>query len=76
MSANTTPSSVRTLPSIDEDNDDKLIMLWADTEAWNLFTGLLVAHPTKHAKAVEQIDIPIKSQPTSGNMPTPKLRKC
>jgi len=39
MSANTTPNSVRALPTVDEDNQDKLLMLYCDRPGWE-FNGV------------------------------------
>jgi hypothetical protein len=39
MSANTTPNSVRALPTVDEDNQDKLLMFYCDRPGWE-FDGV------------------------------------
>ena len=39
MSANTTPNSVRALPTVDEDNQDKLLMFYCDRPGWE-FNGV------------------------------------
>ena len=39
-SANETPSSVRTLPSLDEDNEDKLLLFYTPKDAWDYQDGV------------------------------------
>lgn len=41
-SVNTTPSSIRTLPSVDDDNKDKLMLFWCGTPGWDFEPGLEV----------------------------------
>ena len=40
MSANCTPNSVKALPSVDEDNADKVLMLWCERPGWEFQRGL------------------------------------
>lgn len=40
MSANCTPNSIKALPTVDEDNADKVIMLWCDQPGWEFQKGL------------------------------------
>ena len=42
MSANCTPNSIKALPSVEEDNADKVIMLWCAQPGWDFQTGLEV----------------------------------
>ena len=39
-SANTTASCIRTLPSLDEDNEDKLLLFWCPKDAWDFVKGV------------------------------------
>jgi hypothetical protein len=40
MSANCTPNSIKALPSVDEDNADKVLMLWCERPGWEFQRGL------------------------------------